>query len=305
MRREPARLAAVGLCLCAVATAATGRAAEPGTASSTPVAAATAGSDRAAAANAAPTLPPGEDEARDRLNRSPRHGELATVDVGGTPVRVWVVYPERKEKAPAVIVIHEIYGLSDWVRAVADQLAAEGFIALAPDLLSGKGPNGGGTDAFPSRDAVTKAVSGLTRTEVMRRLNAVRTYAVRLPAANGKTASVGFCWGGSTSFAYAVVQPALSAAVVYYGTAPADLSTLAAIKAPVLGLYGGNDERVGATIPATVARMKALGKPYERHVFEGAGHGFLRAQSGQYGANLAATRQAWPMTIAFLRRHTS
>jgi carboxymethylenebutenolidase len=249
-------------------------------------------------------LPAAEDAAKARLNASPRHGELATVDVRGTPVRVWIVYPERKDAAPVVVVIHEIFGLTDWIRAVADQLAAEGFIAVAPDLLSGKGPGGGGTDAYPSRDDVTKAVSGLARDEVITRLNAVRDWALARPGAKRKSASIGFCWGGSTSFAWAVAQPALAAAVVYYGTAPEDLSTLAAVKAPVLALYGGSDARVDATIPATEAKMTELAKVYEPHVFEGAGHGFLRAQDGQDGANRRAAEVAWPLTITFLRQHT-
>jgi carboxymethylenebutenolidase len=250
---------------------------------------------------APPELPPAEEAARERLNGSPRHGELVAVDARGTPIRVWIVHPERKDQAPVVVVIHEIFGLTDWIRAVADQLAAEGFIAVAPDLLSGKGPGGGGTEAYPSRDDVTKAVSGLPREEVMTRLDAVRAYARGLPSASGRIATIGFCWGGSTSFAYAATQPGLDAAVVYYGTAPEDVSR---VKAPVLGLYGGDDARVNATIDATRAKMKALGKTYEPHVFDGAGHGFLRAQSGQGGANARATEQAWPLTIAFLRRHT-
>ena len=244
-------------------------------------------------------LPPGEEDARERLNRSPRHGELATVDVAGVPVRMWVVHPERKDAAPVVIVIHEIFGLTDWIRAVADQLAADGFVAVAPDLLSGKGPNGGGSDAFADRDAVTRAVSGLPRDEVTARLDAVRSWALALPGAGKTSATVGFCWGGATSFAYAAAQPALNAAVVYYGTPPADL---APVKAPVLGLYGGDDARVTTTVEPTRARMKELGKTYEAHVFDGAGHGFLRAQGGQDGANRKAAEQAWPMTIAFLRR---
>jgi len=247
-------------------------------------------------------LPPAEEDARERLNRSPRHGELATVDVAGVPVRVWVVHPERKDAAPVVIVIHEIFGLTDWIRAVADQLAADGFVAVAPDLLSGKGPNGGGTDAFADRDAVTRAVSGLPRDEVIARLDAVRTWALALPGAAKTSATVGFCWGGATSFAYAAAQPALNAAVVYYGTPPADVST---VRAPVLGLYGGDDARVTSTVDATRAKMKELGKTYDNHVFDGAGHGFLRAQSGQDGANRKAAEQAWPMTIAFLRRRLS
>jgi carboxymethylenebutenolidase len=248
---------------------------------------------------AAGELPPAEEDARARLNQSPRHGELATVDVAGVPIRVWVVHPERKDAGPVVIVIHEIFGLTDWIRAVADQLAADGFVAVAPDLLSGKGPGGGGTEAFADRDAVTRAVSGLPRDEVVARLDAVRTWALALPGAAKTSATVGFCWGGATSFAYAAAQPALNAAVVYYGTPPADVST---VRASVLGLYGGDDARVTSTVDATRAKMKELGKTYEAHVFDGAGHGFLRAQGGQDGANRKAAEQAWPMTIAFLRR---
>jgi carboxymethylenebutenolidase len=259
----------------------------------------------ASAPAARDALPPAEETAKERLTSSPRHGELVSVDAQGTPIRTWIVYPERRDKAPVVIVIHEIFGLTDWIRTVADQLAADGFIAVAPDLLSGNGPSGGGTEAFASRDDVTKAVSGLQREDVLARLNAVRDYAVALPAASGKSATVGFCWGGSASFAYAVAQPRLDAAVVYYGTAPLDLSTLSTVRAPVLGLYGREDARVTATIEATKSKMRELGKSYESHVFDGAGHAFLRAQSGQSGANLTAARQAWPLTIAFLRAHTT
>jgi carboxymethylenebutenolidase len=254
------------------------------------------------AKTASATLPPSEEEAKDRLNHSSRHGELVTIDVDGTPVRAWLVHPERKDKAPVVLVIHEIFGLTDWIRAVADQLAADGFIAIAPDLLSGKGPNGGGTDAFGSRDDVTKAVSSLDRQEVVRRLDAVRAYAIALPSCGGHSAAIGFCWGGSTSFAYATTQPKLDAAVVYYGTAP-DETALAGLRAPVLGLYGEQDARVGATIEPTRTAMKRLGKSYEAQVSDGAGHGFLRAQSAQDGANRRASERAWPMTIEFLRRH--
>src|SRR2546430_4839771 len=123
-------------------------------------------------------LPPSEDMAKARLNGSPRHAELAAVDVRGAPVRVWVVYPERKDAAPVVIVIHEIFGLTDWIRAVADQLAAEGFIAVAPDLLSGKGPAGRRPEALPTRDDATQARSGLAREGGMAPPNAVRERAL-------------------------------------------------------------------------------------------------------------------------------
>lgn len=251
-----------------------------------------------------PGLPAGEEQAKAALESSPRHGEYVDVPVAaGTPLRAWVVYPERKDKAPVVIVIHEIFGLSDWIRAVADQLAADGFIAIAPDLITGKGPNGGGTDSVASRDDVVKLIRGLTPAEVKTGLDAVRAYGIALPAANGKSATVGYCWGGSASFRYATEQPGLNAAVVYYGTSP-ETATLAAVRAPVLGLYGADDARVNATIEPASAEMARLGKTYETAIYAGAGHGFLRAQSGREGANMKATEQAWPKTIAFLRQHT-
>ena len=282
-------------------------AADPPTAKS--AAPAAKGAAKAAAPKTGATkvepLPPSEDTAKERLNTSPRHGEMVDVDAAGTPIRTWIVYPERRDKAPVVLVIHEIYGLTDWIRGVADQLAAEGFIAVAPDLLSGKGPNGGGTDAFASRDDVTKAVSSLPPDEVTARLDAVRAYAVKLPAANGKSASIGFCWGGTMSFAYATAQPELNAAVVYYGAAPADPARLVKIKAPILGHYGGDDARVTGSVEGTKTKMQVFERPYESHVYDGAGHGFLRAQDAQNGANRKAAEESWPRTIAFLRDHTT
>ncbi|MDB5289903.1 MAG: Dienelactone hydrolase-related enzyme [Phycisphaerales bacterium] len=250
-------------------------------------------------------LPPGEQGAKAVLEKSPRHGEWVDVTVPNskTPLRSYIVYPERKDKAPVVIVIHEIFGESDWIRSVADQLAADGFIAIAPDMLSGHGKDGGGTDTFAGRDDVVKAIRGLKPEEVMADLNASREYGAKLPASSGKTATIGFCWGGGQSFAYATAQPGLSAAVVYYGTPPAE-DALAKIACPILGLYGGNDNRVTATVEPTAAAMKKLGKPYTPHVYDGAGHGFLRAQDGANGANKKAADQAWPATIEFLRANT-
>jgi carboxymethylenebutenolidase len=251
---------------------------------------------------AAPAGPPSEQQAKAALEKSPRHGEYVDVKLpaGGTPIRTWIAYPERKDKAGVVILIHEIYGLSDWLRGVADQLAREGFIAVVPDLISGMGPNGGGTASAASRDDVVALVRAVTPETAIARLNAVRDYAVHLPSANGKSATLGFCWGGGKSFAYAAAQPALDAAVVFYGPPP-EPTDLARIKAPVLGHYGGDDARITTTIAPTEAEMKKLGKTYEPHIYEGAGHGFLRAQEDREGANLKATQQAWPRTVAFLR----
>lgn len=251
-------------------------------------------------------LPPGAEGAKAALEKSPRHGEWADITVPGseTPLRSYVVFPERKDNAPVVIVIHEIFGLTDWIRAVADQLGSDGFIAIAPDLLSGRGPSGGGTESVASRDDVTKLVRGLKPDDVVKSLNAVRNYGMKLPAANGKTATIGFCWGGMTSFNYAAAQPGLNAAVVYYGTSPADASAYEKISAPVLGIYGEDDQRVNATISIATQQMKRLNKIFEPHIYPGAGHGFLRAQADRNGANLKAAQQAWPTTVQFLRKHT-
>ena len=250
------------------------------------------------------SIPAGETGAKAALEKSPRHHEWVKIAVPGSEAKLnsFVAYPERKDKAPVVIVIHEIYGLTDWIRGVADQLAGDGFVAIAPDLLSGRGPGGGGTEAFVSRDDVVKAVRDLSPTQVTGMLDAVKSYGASLPAATQKYATVGFCWGGAQSFAYATVQPNLGAAVVYYGTSP-PTEALTAIRAPVLGLYGEDDARVTTTIPPAAEKMKELGKVYITHIYKDAGHGFLRAQEDRNGANLEASRQAWPATVDFLRKN--
>jgi len=212
-----------------------------------------------------------------------------------TKIRSWVSFPESKDKAPVIIVIHEIFGLTEWIESVADALAAEGFIAIAPDLISG---------VEGAKENARAAIGTLTDEEVVKRLNAVRDYGLALPAANGKLGTIGFCWGGKSSFLYAVEQPKLDAAVVYYGTAPAP-ETLSAIVAPVQAHYGQNDERVNATIAPTEAKMKELEKTFEHSIYEGAGHGFLRQQSGQDGANKKASEQAWAKTVEFLKARTA
>jgi len=249
----------------------------------------------------ADALPASGDKAGDALAASPRHGEWIDVPLEGgeIPLKTWVVYPERADKAPVVIVIHEVFGLTDWVRGVADALAEAGFIAVAPDMLSGMGPDGGGTDALG--DHVRSEIRKLTPDDRARRLDAVRAYALQLPAANGKVGCVGFCWGGGTSFIYAARQPALDAAVVYYGSAPDDRDELAQVQCPVLGLYGGDDARVTATVEPTARQMSELGKSFTTRVYDGAGHGFLRQQDGRDGRNMAASEAAWRETLTFFR----
>ena len=249
------------------------------------------------------------------LAESPRHGEWVDIKLaGGGVLNSFVVYPESKDKAGVVIVIHDINGMRDIPRAVGDQLAQDGFIAIVPDFLSGKGPDGGGTASLGSNVGTT--IRTLTGDEMTARLNAAMEYGKKLPSSNGKTGVVGFCWGGTQSFNYAIAQPGLNAAIVYYGNPTAgrpspEVATeedYAKVKAPVLGLYGAIDNRITSTIPATEAAMKKLGKFYEPHLFEGAGHGFLgnqagAGQGGAPGSNLKAAEQAWPLTIAFFQKH--
>lgn len=215
-------------------------------------------------------------------------------------VGAWIVYPERSDPAPVVLVVHEIFGLSTWVRAVADQLAADGFVAIAPDLLSGEGvpevPDG------RDPDSARAAIRDLAEADVQRRLDAAATYGMALPAALPTYGIVGYCWGGAVSFTHATHAAGLGASVVYYGTSPA-ADRLASVRAPVLGLYGEDDARVNATIPPADSAMRALGRTFEQEIYSGAGHGFLRTQEGRDGANLAATRQAWPRTVEWFRRH--
>jgi carboxymethylenebutenolidase len=248
------------------------------------------------------TTPPSDETAREALENSPRHGEYVDISHPGSDrtITTWVVYPERSERAPLVIVIHEIYGLTDWIKAVADQLAADGFIALAPDFVSGMGPRGGNTDAFENRNDLVATIRSITPDDAAGILDAVGQYARTIPAGTGTIATIGYCWGGAMSFYYATAQEELDAAVVFYGTSP-DTERLSSITAPVLGLYGEDDARVNVTIEPAANEMERLGKSFSYEIYDGAGHGFLRNQSGREGANRRASEKAWARTIEFLR----
>src|SRR6266566_4064674 len=224
-----------------------------------------------------------QDWARARLAKSSRHQEWVDVKYGNRTVKSFVVYPEVKNKATAVVVIHEIFGMTEWVQALTDELAEAGYIAIAPDLLSGMAPNGGGTDELAASNGVGQAIGKLPPDQITADLNAVADYVSKLPAANGKVGVAGFCWGGSQTFRFATNRPTLKAAFVFYGAAPVkedqtiDKAALERIQAPVYGFYAGNDARIDATLPATTEAMKELNKKYEPVTSEGAGHGFMRA----------------------------
>lgn len=218
----------------------------------------------------------GQDWAKQRADKSPRHQEWVKVKNGTREVNCFLVFPEVKNKATAVIVIHEIFGMSDWVRSLTDQLAEAGYIAIAPDLLSGMGPNGAGSSAF-DRSGIGQAIRDLPADQITGDLNAVADYVAKLPAANSKVAVSGFCYGGSQTFRFATNRPSLKAAFVFYGGGPESAEAIARIKCPVYGFYGGSDARVNATIPKSEELMKAAGKTYEPVIYAGAGHGFMRA----------------------------
>ena len=229
-----------------------------------------------------------QDWAKARLEKSSRHGEWVEFKSGERTIKAFVVYPERKDKAPVVLVIHEIFGLTDWVRSMCDQLAENGVIAIAPDLLSGQ--------TYTDIDGARKAISALPKEQVKADLNAASDYALtKIPAANGSLAVCGFCWGGGWTFGYASVNPKLKAAYSFYGVAVDNPEDAAKIACPVYGFYAENDARVNETIPKAEELMKAAGKKYEPVIYKGAGHGFMREGEDPSGKpeNKKAHDDAW------------
>jgi carboxymethylenebutenolidase len=247
---------------------------------------------------------PAQDWAKARLDKSPRHLEWVKVKHGDREVNSFIAYPEVKDKATAVVLIHEIFGLTDWVRQVADELAEAGYIAIAPDLLSGTAPGGGGTAELGGSDAVRKAISSLPPDQITADLNSVADYVSKLPACNGKVVVAGFCWGGGQSFRFATDRPDLKAALVFYGTGPENEQALARIKCPVYGFYGGNDARVTSTVSRSELLMKKADKTYEPTTYDGAGHGFMRAGEAPDAsdANKKAQAAAWKRWLAILKQ---
>jgi carboxymethylenebutenolidase len=246
------------------------------------------------AANVAAFISPAQDWAKARLEKSPRHGEWVKIKHGDREVNCFITYPEVKDKATAVVVIHEIFGLTDWARSVTDELAEDGYIAIAPDLLWGSVTNGGTEDLVKSGGNVGRAIQSLPPDQITADLNAVADYVAKLPSCNGKVVVAGFCWGGGQSFRFATNNKNLKAAFVFYGPPP-NASDLAKINCPVYGFYGGNDARITATVPKTSKEMKAAGKIYEPVMYDGAGHGFMRAGEAPDAsdANKKAHDAAW------------
>jgi carboxymethylenebutenolidase len=254
-----------------------------------------------------PSSAPGAELAAAQLASSTRHGEWAVIPAGeNDSVRAFVVYPERPDSAPVVVVIHEIFGLTTWVRSVADQLAADGYIAIAPDLLTGHGMPMA-PDSFMTADggidSAMAMISRLDQDEVMRRIEAVGEWGVALPAAADKWGVVGFCWGGTTVLAFATVPDGANAVVAYYGGIEEDQADMSRASSPTLAFYGGDDARVNSTRSYVEESFRKAGVDFEYVTYEGAGHGFLRQQSGRDGANARAAAQAWPRMLGWFERH--
>lgn len=241
-----------------------------------------------------------QDWAKERLNKSPRHSEWVKLKHGDRTVKAFLVYPEANAKTPAVLVVHEIFGLTDWARELADEIAAAGYIAIVPDLLTAPGKD---TQSYSDQGNAIKAVSALQTAQVMADLDAAADYAKNLPACNGTISVAGFCWGGGRSFQYANHNPNLKAAYVFYGPGPAEKPEAANIKCPVYGFYGEKDARIGATVPPTGEIMRSLGKTYEPVTYAGAGHGFMRAGEAPdaSAANRQARDDAWKRWKSFLK----
>ena len=213
----------------------------------------------------------------ERLQTSPRHHEWAEVESGGgRKVKTWVVYPEVNHPATVVVLIHENRGLTAWVRSLAVEVAEAGFIPVAPDLLSGTAPGGGGTAEYGAEDKAIQGIYKLPQQQVTADLDAVFDYASKLEAGNKVVAVSGFCWGGGQTFAYSTHNPKIASSFVFYGPAPKDEAAFKDIKAPVYGFYGSEDFRITGAVPSVEKLMKSFDKKYEPVIYNGAKHAFMR-----------------------------
>lgn len=248
----------------------------------------------------------GQDYALEQLENSPRHHEWVTIESSGRTMHNFVAYPERSDKAPVFIVIHENRGLNDWARSFTDQLAEKGFIAIAPDIISNTVEGFEKTTDFETSDAAREAIYGLDANNVTQDLKAVLKYAKSIKAGNGEIYVIGFCWGGSQSFRFATnADSDIKAAMVFYGTGPQDASAYSSIEAPVYGFYGGADNRVNATIEGSEKAMNSYNKTYKYEIYEGAGHAFMRSgddpNAEKSNPNVVARNASWERLLKIVK----
>lgn len=246
-----------------------------------------------------------QDYAREQLENSTRHHEWVTMESSGRLLYTFVAYPETSENAPVVIVIHENRGLNDWARSFADQLAEAGYIAVAPDLISNTVDGVQKTSDFESSDAAREAIYALDPDMVTQDLNNVLDYARSIEAGNGSVAVAGFCWGGSQSFRFATnAGDRIDAALVFYGTGPDALEDYQRIEVPVYGFYGGDDQRVNATIEGSKKMMEKAGNTYDYMIYEGAGHAYMRRgddpNASEDDPNVVASNESWKRLVNIL-----
>jgi carboxymethylenebutenolidase len=188
--------------------------------------------------------------AKERLEKSPRRHEQVMVNGGAGAVEAFVAYPDAKGKKPAVILIHDSSGLTDWFKSLADDVAGMGYVVVAPNVKSQ-------SDAIPE-------------------LNAVADYAKKLPGSNGMLFVAGLGWGGAESWRFAAERPDVAAALVFCGASP-DKDAIARIKGDVYGFYAANDPKVDATVPPAQAAAKAAGVVFEAVTYDGVGPGFMES----------------------------
>jgi carboxymethylenebutenolidase len=259
-----------------------------------------------------PDLPANFLMAAKTVAQSPRKASWIDIPMStGTKLHTWIAYPQNVTRASVVLVFQPGPGMdmgeppikgggANWLRAIADQLASEGFIAVLPDLTSGLGPNGGNFDSFEFPDDSARAINRISHAEVLDRIRVARDYAMKLPMANGKLGATGFCMGGGLAWEAAAEIEGVNASVVFYGTPPTE-PVMARIKAPVAAFFGANDLGLAPRVAPATADMKRLGKSFTVEVYPDATHVFLYRQD--LGKNMAATADAWPKAMAFFKQY--
>ena len=237
-----------------------------------------------------------------QFSEIPVHREWVDMERdNGSVLKALVAYPESREVAKAVIIIHENLGLNEWIVTFSGKLAAQGFMTIAPDLISNSIEGIEKTTDFENADKAREAIMALDQLQITKDLNLIYNYVKNDPLVNGNISVVGFGWGGSQGFIFAAQNQDLESVMVYYGTAPKDLTILKNIKGPVYGFYGAADTRVNGTIPDTERTMKEYGNLYSFDIYEGAGHAFMsRGAQEAYGPNTMAYEKSWKKLIALL-----